>query len=80
MDDLIIPKHALDEMQRDSLTEDDVYAVVRDYDESIEQDTGRREYARELDDGRYVVVVIEDGQKTVVTVWWNKRRGRRRRR
>jgi hypothetical protein len=40
MDDLIIPKHALDEMQRDSLTEDDVYAVVRDYDESIEQDTG----------------------------------------
>jgi len=80
MNDLIIPKHALDEMQRDNLTEDDVYTVVGDYDEMIEQVRGRTEYARTLDDGRYLVVVIEDDGRTVVTVWLNKRRSRRRRR
>lgn len=41
MDDLVIPKHALEQMQRDSLTEDDVYVVVGNYDESIARLDGR---------------------------------------
>ena len=80
MDDLVLPVHARDQMQRDNLTEDDVYTVVGDYDEKIERIEGRREYARELDDGRHVVVVIEDDGVTVVSAWWNKRRSRWRRR
>ena len=80
MDDLIFPPHALDEMQDDSLTEADVYTVVADFDERIEQDGGRTELARLLDDGRYVVVVLEDDGFTVVTSWLDKRRSRRRRR
>jgi hypothetical protein len=80
MDDLIIPKHALDEMQNDGLTDDDVFTVVGDCDERIEQHSGRTEFARLLDDGRYVVVVVEDDGFTVVTAWLDKRRSRRRRR
>jgi hypothetical protein len=76
MDDLSISDHALEQMQRDSLTEDDVYIVVGDYDERIEQVGGRTEYARDLDDGRHIVV-IEGDEQTVVTVWWDKRRSRR---
>jgi len=67
-------------MQRDVLTEDAIYIVTRDYDECVEQSGGRTEYARALDDGRYVVVVIEDDGQTVETVWCNKRRSRRQRR
>lgn len=80
MDDLVLPVHARDQMQRDNLTEDDVYTVVGDYDEKIERIEGRTEYARELDDGRHVVVVIEEDGVTVVSAWWNKRRSRWRRR
>ena len=80
VDDLVIPEHARDQMQRDSLTEDDICIVVGDYDEKVERIEGRTEYARELDDGRYVVVVIEDNGMTIVSAWWNKRRSRRRRR
>jgi hypothetical protein len=80
VDDLLFPEHARDQMQRDGLTEDDIYTVVGDYDEKIERNEGRTEYARELDDGRYILVVIEDEGVTVVSVWWNKRRSRRRRR
>jgi len=80
MDDLIIPEHALEQMQRDSLTEDDVYTVVGDYDESIERVDGRTVYGRMLDDGRHVTVVIEDDEITVVSAWVDKRRSRRLRR
>mgnify|MGYP000913354123 CR=1 FL=1 len=80
MENLVFPAHALAAMRRDGLTEDDVYAVIGDYDDIVEQDTGRVEYAREMTDGRYVVVVMEDDGVTLVTAWWHKRRGRRRRR
>ena len=80
MDDLVVPEHARDQMQRDSLTDDDVYLVVGDYDEKIERIEGRTEYARRLDDGRYVVVVIEYDGMTVVSAWCDRRRSRRRRR
>jgi hypothetical protein len=80
MDDLVIPEHALDEMQTDSLTDEDVYTVVGDYDEKIVQQCGRTEFARLLDDGRYVVVVLERDGSTVVSAWLDKRRSRRRRR
>jgi Txe/YoeB family toxin of Txe-Axe toxin-antitoxin module len=80
MDDLIFPVHARAEMRADSLTEDDVWTVIGDYDEMLDRQDGRTEYARRLDDGRYVVVVVEEDRVTVVTVWWDKRRSRRPRR
>ena len=80
MDDLIFSGHALVEMQSDSLTGDDVYTAVGDYDQRIERDDGRTVYSRLLDDGRYVVVVLEDDGRTVVSAWWDARRSRRQRR
>ena len=80
MDDLVFLPHALEEMQADSLTEDDVYTVVGDYDDIIERDDGRTVYGRLLDDGRLVVVVIEHDGESVVTAWQDERRSRRRRR
>ena len=79
MDNLEFEPHARDEMQRDSVSEDEVYHVVGDADDEIERDDGRTEYWRVLDDGRQIVVVVEDGTQTVKTVWWHKRRSRRRR-
>ena len=80
MDDLSFPEHALKQMQRDSLTEDDVGIVVGDCDESIERVDGRTVYSRMLDDGRHVTVVIEDDAITVVSAWVDKRQSRRLRR
>ena len=80
MADLRFPGHALEQMQRDSLTEDDVHTIVGDYDESIERVDGRTVYSRTLDDGRYVTVVIEDDEITVVSAWTDMRRSRRFRR
>jgi hypothetical protein len=80
VNDLVFPEHARDEMQTDGLTDCDVYTVVGDYDEKIERNEGRTEYVRELDDGRYAVVVIEDDGVTVVSAWWHKRRSSRSRR
>lgn len=80
MDHLVFPRHALEEMQRDSLTRDDVYTVVADYDDTIERDDGRSVYRRLLNDGRFVVVVIDDDGMTVVSAWSDNRRSRRRRR
>jgi hypothetical protein len=77
---LIFDPHAQYEMQRDSVSEDDVYHVVGDADEEIERDDGRTEYARMLDDGRWIVVIVEDESRIVRTVWWDARRSRRRRR
>ena len=74
MSDLIFTPHARDEMARDNLTEDDVYQVVADADDSLEYDDGRTRYPGTLDDGRELVVIIEDDGETVVTVWWWKRR------
>ena len=78
-EDLIFDEHAREEMQRDSIAEDDVYTIVGDYDEIIERPGGRTEYGRMLDDGRWIVVVVAD-ETIVKTVWWDKRRGRRQRR
>jgi hypothetical protein len=81
MDGLIIPEHARIEMQTDSITEDDVYTVVGDSDETFERSTdGRTEYGRMMDDGRWFVVVVENDGETVVSAWWDRRRSRRRRR
>lgn len=80
MDDLIIPEHARSGMQTDSVTEDDVYTVVGDYDEKFERITdGRTEYGRMMDDGRWFVVVVEHDSETLVSAWWDRRRSRRRR-
>ena len=79
MPDLIFTEHARKEMSRDSISEDDVYHVVEDADDIIEQVDGRTRYTRTLDDGREVVVIIEDDDEAVVTVWeWRRRRPRRR--
>lgn len=79
-DIIIIPDHARIAMQADSITEDDVFTVVGDYDEMIERTTdGRTEYSRMMDDGRWFVVVIEDDAVTMVSAWWDRRRSRRQR-
>ena len=79
MPDLIFTRHAWEEMARDSISEDDVYQVVGDADDIIEQDDGRTRYTRTLDGGREVVVIVEDDDETVVTAWeWRRRRPRRR--
>ena len=78
MDDLIFDGHALDEIARDSIAKDEVYTVIGDYDERVDRFDGRTMYERLLDDGRYVVVVIEDDGVTVVTAWEDARRSRRR--
>ena len=71
VDDIIIPEHAWEAMQTDSITEDDVFTVVGDYDEMIERITdGRTEYSRMMDDGRWFVVVIENDGETMVSAWW----------
>lgn len=80
MDDLIFIEHALVAMQADSITEDDVYSVIGDYDEAFQHIAdGRTEYGRKMDDGRWFVVVVENDGMTVVSVWWARRRSRRRR-
>jgi hypothetical protein len=81
LDDIIIPEHAWEAMQADSITEDDVFTVVGDYDEVIERITdGRTEYSRMMDDGRWLVVVIEKDGETMVSAWWDRRRSRRQQR
>ena len=49
MNDLTFDPHALDEMQADSLTAEDVHTVVGDYDDIIERSDGRALYSRVLD-------------------------------
>ena len=73
MPDLIFTGHAWREMARDSITEDDVYQVVGDYDTILEYDSGRTEYGRWVDDSRWIAVIIEDDGQTVVTAWEDKR-------
>lgn len=68
MDDLIFEQHARNEMARDSISEDDVYLVVSDYDVAYERDNGRIRYERTLDDGRLIVVIVEVPIQTVRTV------------
>ena len=80
MDDLVFIEHALKAMETDSITEDDVYTVVGDYDEALEHIVdGRTEYGRRMDDGRWFVAVIEKDGETVVSAWWDRRRSRRSR-
>lgn len=80
MADLTFDEHSLEEMVSDAISEDEVYHVVEDADEVIERYDGRSEYSRAMDDGRWIVVILEDESRTVRTVWWDKRRSRRRRR
>jgi uncharacterized FlaG/YvyC family protein len=80
MDVLLFDDHARDEMQRDSVSEDEVYHVVEDADEEFERDDGRVRYECILEDGRQIVVIVDDATRTVKTVWWNKRGSRRSRR
>jgi hypothetical protein len=79
MDDLIFPEHVRTAMQADSITEHDAHLVTGDYDSILEYDNGRTEYGRWLDDGRWIVVIIEDDGRTAVSAWEDKRRRRRRR-
>jgi hypothetical protein len=69
MPDLIFGGHALDEMQRDSVSADEVYLVVGDADVEYERNDGPTRYERLLDDGRYIVVMVQDDIQTVITVW-----------
>jgi hypothetical protein len=78
--DLAFGPNALVEMAADAISEAEVYHVVEDADGIIDREDGRTEYTRMLDDGRWVLVLIEHDDITVVSVWWDKRRSRRRRR
>lgn len=80
MEDLVFDPHALTEMARDVVSEDEVYHLIGDADEEIERDDGRTEYARMLDDGRWIVAIVEDETGIVRTVCWDARPSRRRRR
>jgi hypothetical protein len=80
MDDLAFDVHALDEMARDSIFEDEVYHVIGDSDVEYDLDSGRTRYERLMDDGRQVVVIVDWASSTVKTAWWDKRSSRRRRR
>lgn len=76
-DDFILSGHALESMQDHGLTEDDVYAVLGDYDEEMTYDDGRMRLGRMMEDGRWLVAIVEADGKTVVTVWQDKRQSRR---
>jgi hypothetical protein len=80
MDDLTFDDHALDEMRRDAISEDDVSTVIGDADVTYDLDNGRTRYERRMDDGRQFVVIVEWVTSTVRTAWWDKRSSRRRRR
>jgi hypothetical protein len=80
MDDLEFEPHAREEMASDAISEDEVYHVVGDADEIIERPDGRSECARMMDDGRWIVAILDEESRTVETVWWDKRRSRRRNR
>jgi hypothetical protein len=79
MDELIFDQHALDEMARDAVSEDEVYTVVGDADVEYVQSNGATRYERMMDDGRMLVVIAEEETRIVKTVWWDKRASRRRR-
>lgn len=78
MDDLEFEPHAREEMASDTISDDHVYHVIGDADEIIERPDGRSEYARLMEDGRWIVVIVDEESRTVETVWWDKRRSRRR--
>jgi hypothetical protein len=80
MDDLEFTSHARREMRRDSITAEQVNRVLRDADDTLDQDDGRTAFGRMLEDGRWITVVVEPDGQTVVTAWWDRRRSRRRRR
>ena len=80
MEDLEFDPHAREEMARDTVSEDEVYHVVGDADEVIERPDGRSEYARMMEDGRRIVVIVDEESRTVETVRWDARRSRRRHR
>jgi hypothetical protein len=76
VDDLTFTPHALQEMSKDNITQDDVYVVVRDADDVIKRDDGRTIFIPVIEDGRQLVAAIEDETRVVETVWWTKRGSR----
>ena len=79
MEELIISSHAAEAMADDGISKDDVGTVVGDYDEKLDgRSDGRIEYSRMMDDGRWLVVVVENDDRTLVTAWRDKRRSQRR--
>lgn len=80
MDDLTFDDHALDEMRRDAISEDDVYHVVGDADVEYDLNSGRTRYERLMENGRLIVVIVDGDAALVKTAWWDKRGSRRRRR
>jgi len=80
MDDLTFEPHALDEMRRDAISKDEVYHVIGDADVEYVQRNGRTRYERLMEDGRYLVVIVDRNAAVAKTVWWDKRSSRRPRR
>ena len=80
MDDLEFDRHVRDEMARDTISEDEVYQVLGDADVEIRQQNGHTRCERMMDDGWYIVVILDEKARTVKTAWWDKRGSRRRRR
>jgi hypothetical protein len=80
MEELVFTDHAREEMQTDSITEDDVSTVISDADVTYDLDNGRTRYERRMDDGRQFVVIVEWVTSTIRTAWWDKRGSWRRRR
>ena len=67
MDVLTFTSHALREMRRDSITVEQVYHVVSDADDTLDQDDGRTAFGRMSEDGWWITVVLEGDGRTVVT-------------
>jgi hypothetical protein len=80
VDDLSFDPHARDEMARDSISEDEVYRVEGDADRELVQRNGHTRCERMMEDGRYLVVIVNRDAAIVMTVWWDKRSSRRTRR
>ena len=77
MDDLIFERHALDEMASDSISEDEVYTVISDDDVAYVQHNRHTRCERMMDDGRYLVVIVDEDAGIVKTAWWHTRASRR---
>jgi hypothetical protein len=79
MDALRFTSHALREMRRDSISVEQIYLVVNDADDTLDQDDGRTAFGRMSEDGRWITAVLERDGRTVFTAWWDRRRSRGRR-
>ena len=80
MDDVIFERHALDDLASDSISEDDVHTVIGEADVEHVQHSGHTRCERMMDDGRYLVVLVDEDAGIVKTAWWSTRASRRPRR